>query len=151
MAYSVRVQDTPSIPLAVVQRRASPAELSKLVPECCGLVWAAVKAQGANGGRHVAVYWNSDIRLEVGVELSGPFAERDPVVRSATPSGPTAVVTHFGPYAGLGAAHDAIHAWCRANGRELAGPRWEVYGHWQPEWNANPSLIRTDVFYQLAQ
>jgi hypothetical protein len=31
----------------------------------------------------------------------------------------------------------------------IAGPNWEVYGHWQPEWDADPSLIRTDVFYQV--
>jgi hypothetical protein len=31
----------------------------------------------------------------------------------------------------------------------LAGPNWEVYGHWQDEWNSDPSKIRTDVFYLL--
>jgi hypothetical protein len=31
-----------------------------------------------------------------------------------------------------------------------AGPSWEIYGHWRPEWNTGPSQIRTDVFYQLA-
>jgi hypothetical protein len=25
-----------------------------------------------------------------------------------------------------------------------------IYGHWQPEWNADPSRIRTDVFYLVA-
>ena len=149
-SYSVRIQDVPSIPLAVVRRRASAAELSKIIPESCGLVWAAVRAQQTLAGRHVAIYWNRDIRLEVGVELEGPFVDVDPVVRSATPAGPAAVVTHFGPYTALGAAHDAVHAWCRANEHRLAGPSWEIYGHWQEEWSTNPELIRTDVFYQLA-
>lgn len=40
--------------------------------------------------------------------------------------------------------------WCAANGHRLAAPSWEIYGHWQPEWNDDPSLIRTDVFYQIA-
>ncbi len=31
-----------------------------------------------------------------------------------------------------------------------AGPNWEIYGHWQPEWNTDPLRIRTDVFYQVA-
>ena len=149
----VGLQQVPSIPVAVVRRRASADQLSTLVPECCGLVWRAVQAQketGAKGGRHVAIYWNGDIRLEVGVELQGPFEETDEVVRSATPSGPAAVVTHFGPYRGLGAAHDAVRTWCEANGHRLSGPSWEIYGHWHPEWDANPSLIRTDVFYQVA-
>jgi len=60
-----------------------------------------------------------------------------------------ASTTHLGPYAGLGAAHDAIHQWCRANNHRLAGPSWEIYGHWDPEWDADPSRIRTDVYYLL--
>jgi effector-binding domain-containing protein len=146
----VEFLNLPSIPVAVIRRRAAASELAKVVPECCGLVWTAVKAQQANGGRHVAIYWNADIRLEVGVELESPFVERDGVVLSATPAGPVAVVTHFGPYGGLGSAHEAVRSWCRANGHALAGPNWEIYGHWQPEWNADPALIRTDVYYQIA-
>jgi effector-binding domain-containing protein len=147
---TVRLEDVPSIPLAVIRRRASAAELSKVVPECCGLVWNVLRAQQAKGGRHVAVYRNADIRLEVGVEIEGPFVEQASVVRSATPAGKVAVVTYFGPYAGLGDAHDAVHNWARSEGYGLAGPNWEIYGHWQDAWNANPALIRTDVFYQIA-
>jgi effector-binding domain-containing protein len=148
-AYAIRIQDVPSIPLAVIRRQAAPAELPEVVPECCGLVWTALKALQVAAGRHVAIYWNGDIRLEVGVELEGPFVEHDPIIRSATPGGAAAVVTHFGPYNRLGAAHNAVREWCRANGHRLAGPNWEIYGHWQPEWNTNPALIRTDVFYQI--
>ena len=60
-----------------------------------------------------------------------------------------ATVAHFGPYAGLGAAHDALRRWCESQHRTLAGPSWEIYGHWQANWNADPSLIRTDLYYQL--
>ena len=149
-SHSVQLEELPSIPLAVIRRRASPAELSKVVPECCGLVWNAVRAQSGKAGRHVAIYWNGDIRLEVGVELHGPFEERDGVVISATPAGLVAHTTHFGPYNGLGAAHDAIKRWCEANGHRRAGPNWEIYGHWEQAWNTNPALIRTDVFHQIA-
>ena len=64
--------------------------------------------------------------------------------------GTVASVTHLGPYGGLGAAHQAIHDWCRANNHRTAGPSWEIYGHWKDEWNADPSQIRTDVFYLVA-
>jgi effector-binding domain-containing protein len=148
-SYSVQLEELPSAPLAVIRRIASPAELSKVVPECCGLVWNAVRAQGGKAGRHVAIYWNGDIRLEVGVELQSPFEERDGVVISATPAGLVAHTTHFGPYNGLGAAHDAIQQWCKANGHRRAGPNWEIYGHWEQAWNTNPALIRTDVFHQI--
>jgi effector-binding domain-containing protein len=150
-SLAVRIQRLESVPLAVIRRTVSRSDLARVVPECCGLVWNAVRAQQVKGGRHVAIYWDEGIRIEVGVELLGPFAEAGEVVRSATPGGIVASSTHFGPYNGLGAAHDAVHRWCEANNRRLAGPNWEVYGHWQPEWDANPSLIRTDVFYLLAE
>ena len=149
-APTVALQQLDSIPLAVIRRQARPADLSRVVPQCCGLVWAAVRAQQARGGRHVAVYWDRSIRLEVGVELFGPFVEQGEIVRSATPAGRIAWATHFGPYGGLGVAHDAIQRWCRANDHTLAGPQWEIYGHWLPEWNKDPSQIRTDVYYLLA-
>ena len=149
-SYAVHVQQLNSVPLAVIRRRASASELSRVVPECCGLVWDAVRAQRAQAGRHVAIYWDGSIRLEVGVEIYGAFAERGEVVLSATPAGAVAWATHFGPYSGLGAAHDAVRGWCTANKRSLAGPSWEIYGHWQSEWDTNPSQIRTDVYYLLA-
>jgi effector-binding domain-containing protein len=146
---TVQLQRLHSVPVAVIRRKAKASELSRLVPECCGLVWNEIRAQQAQAGRHVAIYWDGSIRLEVGVELLGPFAERGEVIRSATPAGAVAVVTHCGPYGGLGAAHEAVRQWCGANKHSLAGPNWEIYGHWQQEWNANPSQIRTDVYYQL--
>jgi effector-binding domain-containing protein len=145
----VRLEQLGSIPLAVIRRQARQADLPRIVPECCGLVWNAVRAQKAKGGRHVAVYWDGSIRLEAGVELEGPFTDAGDVVRSATPTGTVASVTHHGPYHTLGAAHRAVLAWCEANGRTLAGPSWEIYGHWQEAWNSDPSQIRTDVYYQV--
>jgi len=149
MVSAVRLEHLPSVPLAVIRRIARQAELSRVVPECCGLVWNAVRAQGAPAGRNVAVYWDGRIRLEVGVELLGSLVEQGDVVRSATPGGLVAFVTHFGPYGALGAAHNAIREWCQANQHDLAGPNWEIYGHWQADWINDPSQIRTDVFYQI--
>jgi effector-binding domain-containing protein len=149
--YQVQLQDLPSIPLAVIRRQARAAELSRVVPECCGLVWNVVRAQKAKGGRHVAVYWDSSIRLEVGVELEGPFEDGDGVVHSATPAGSIASTTHFGRYQALGDAHRAVTEWCKANELRIVGPNWEIYGHWRPEWDRDPSQIRTDVYYQVAK
>jgi effector-binding domain-containing protein len=149
-SYAVQIEQLGPVPLAVIRRQAKAAELTRLVPECCGLVWNAVRAQHTPAGRHVAIYWDGSIRLEVGVELAGPFADQGEVIRSATPAGAVASVAHFGPYGGLGAAHDAIQQWSRANNHRLAGPNWEIYGHWQSDWNDNPSKIRTDVFYLLS-
>jgi effector-binding domain-containing protein len=151
MALSeVQVAHAVSIPLAVVRRQVRASELAKVVPEGCGVVWSFVRARQLKAGRHVAVYWDCTIRLEVGVEMIESIPEEEDVVRSATPAGRVASVVHFGPYQQLGVAHQAIRDWCSAHNVQLAGPNWEIYGHWQNDWDADPSRIRTDVFYQLA-
>ena len=147
--YEVRLQHFESIPVAVVRRQARADELSRLVPQCCGLVWNALRAQQVRGGRHVAIYWEG-IRVEIGAEVNAPFAEQGELVRSATPGGTIASVTHLGPYDRLGAAHQAVQDWCKARNHRLAGPKWEIYDHWQSEWDTDPSRIRTDVFYLVA-
>jgi hypothetical protein len=151
MKYNIRLEQHGGRPLAVVRRRAASQELSKVVPNACGLVWNVMRAQQVSGvGRHVAVYLDGQINLEVGVELDGPFAGHGEVVASATPSGLVATTTHYGPYGQLRGAHVAIREWCQQNGYSFAGPNWEVYGHWKDEWNSDPTKICTEVFYLLA-
>ena len=150
MDYQVRIEQWGSRRLAVVRRRAAAHELAKVVPEACGLVWQVIRAQQVTGaGRHVALYLDGQINLEVGVELETPFAGHGEVVGSSTPAGPVATVTHHGPYGQLHLAHAAIQRWCSAQGRTLAGPSWEIYGHWQDDWNSDPSKITTEVCYLL--
>jgi effector-binding domain-containing protein len=148
MEYQVRLEQVSSRPVAVVRRRASVQELARVVPEACGTVWSVVRAQQIPGaGWHVALYWDVQINLEVGVELQTPFGECGEVVGSATPAGSVATAEHFGPYNRLAEAHQAIRAWCASHGHALAGPNWEIYDHWQDEWNQDPAKIRTEVFY----
>ena len=150
MDYDVRVEQVGEQPLAVVRRRATLQELSRVVPEACGTVWGLVRAQRIRGaGRHVAVYLDDALNIEVGVELDAPFAGQGELVGSALPAGSVATAIHFGPYVGLPDAHNAIRQWCAARAFALAGPNWEVYGHWKEEWNSDATRIRTDVFYLL--
>ena len=148
--YRIQFHRLNSLPLAVIRRQASASELARVVPECCGLVWNAVRAQQAHAGRHVAIYWDGSIRLEVGVELHGPFAEHGEVVCSATPAGAVASTTHFGPYGDL-----ALRTLRFANGvkptitvsRARTG-RSTATG--SPSGMPIPSQIRTDVYYLLS-
>ena len=150
MDYLVRIERLNAQTLAVVRRRAAIQELSKVVPEACGIVWSALRSHGVSGaGRHVAVYLDDQINLEVGVELDTSFTGCDEVVGSATPAGLVAMTTHHGLYGRLHAAHEAVRLWCAQNGHALAGPNWEIYGHWIDEWNSDPSKISTDVCYLL--
>src|SRR4051794_30688943 len=86
----VEVRDLPAVPLAVVRRTAAPHELARGVLAGCGLVWNFVRAQQLRGGRHVAIYWDAAINLDVGVELAEPFTPGAEVVAGRTPAGPAA-------------------------------------------------------------
>jgi len=151
MQYDIRIEETTAgRPLAIVRRRAGQNELSKVVPQACGLVWKTLRtAQVKGAGRHVAVYLDGQINLEVGVEMDAPFDGCGEVIASSLPAGLVASTVHFGPYPRLGEAHKAIRDYAARHGYGLAGPNWEIYGHWVDEWNQDPSKIRTDVFYLL--
>jgi effector-binding domain-containing protein len=96
-------------------------------------------------GHNVMLYLDDRPAVEVGVQVDRTFEPTGSVVPSVLPAGPAATMTHRGPYGRLGDAHGAIIRWCRANGREIAGPRWEVYG----DWHEDESLLETEVAYLL--
>ena len=147
MTYDVRVENLPSRPFAAVQRVAKPNELSRVVPKACGAAWTALKKfPNAKPGRHVAVYLDGQITMQIGVEVDGPFAGDAELFPSATPGGRIAWTRHIGSYAGLRDAHAAIRRSCKEQGHALAGPNWEIYGHWTDD----ESKLYTDVFYLLA-
>jgi effector-binding domain-containing protein len=146
MGYLVEVKQVESQMTAVVRCRAKQSELSKVVPQACGEVWAFVRSSHLpHPGRNLALYLDCEINLEVGVEVFQTFDGNERVSRSETPTGTVATTVHMGPYNRLGEAHEAIHRWCSENGHDLVGPSWEVYGHWDDD----PAKVRTDVFYLL--
>lgn len=153
MQQSIRRQIVKSVPLAVVRRRGAESELPAVIPAACGLVWKAIKDLNIQGaGRHVAIYWrvvDGQFEVEVGAEVPSSFPGIGEVYASATPAAEVATATHFGPYQELGRTHDAVLQWCSAQKLEVAGPSWEIYGHWEDAWNHDPSRIRTDIFYAL--
>lgn len=150
MTRQIRLEHPSPRPLAVVRRRGTSADLPRIIPEACGLVWTAVRTLNISGpGRHVAVFWDDEINLSIGVEVAAPFTPAGDLECSFTPAGPVATAAHIGPYQTLAQTHQAVRDWCDRHGYGLAGPRWEIYGHWDEEWNRDPGKIRTDVFYLL--
>jgi effector-binding domain-containing protein len=149
MSYEIKLMNGGAILTAVIRSRVQPNELSKFVPAACGEVWSFIRASGLpRPGRHVALYLDSGL-VEAGAEVSERFAGDERVHCSQLPTGRVVTTTHFGPYTGLGEAHSAVRQWCAVQGRRLSGICWEIYGHWDDSWNADPSKIRTDVFHLL--
>ncbi|MDP9256178.1 MAG: hypothetical protein M3Q31_06450 [Actinomycetota bacterium] len=48
---------------------------------------------------------------------------------------------------GLASVHAAVREWCSANGHQLSGVRWEIYGHWVED--QDPALLETEVYWLL--
>jgi effector-binding domain-containing protein len=161
MIREVEVREVAPQTLAVVRGRANAGNVGARIGEYLSEVWAFLKASGLkpaeveHSGHNVVIYLNQEgksllftdegVPIEAGVQMAAPFEGRGRVVCSASPGGTAATVTYFGPYEKLAEAHKAIRAWCKEDGRVLAGPVWEVYGHWTDK----PSELRTDVFYLL--
>ena len=149
MTYEIKLKNAKTIPTAVIRSRVQPKELSKFVPAACGEVWAFIRSAGLpRPGRHVALYLDAGF-VEVGAEVSERFVGNDRVHCSQLPAGSVVTTTHFGPYGRLGEAHSEMRQWCAEQGRRLTDISWEIYGHWDESWNADPSKIRTDVFHLL--
>jgi effector-binding domain-containing protein len=148
MEYQVRLERVEPQLTAVIRGRAKQSDLPTVVPAWCGEVWNFARAANLpKPGRHVALYLNGQIDLEVGAEVTQPFTGDGRVVCSQLPAGLVATAAHVGPYHLLGGAHSAVVKWCKDNGHTLAGPSWEVYGHWDDD----PAKLRTDVFVLLQE
>ena len=148
--YTVSVQTVAARPIAAVKARVPVGKVSATFKQYLDQVYAA-RAHGVQlDGQNIFLYRAvSDpkgvVDAEFGVGAKAPFTSVGSVVYSQVPAGEAATVTHWGDYAKLGNAHDAVVSWCQANGRRLSGTSWEVYGH----WTGNPADQRTDVFYLL--
>lgn len=150
MSYPIELTHSQPILTAVIRGRVPAGELAQFVPAACGEVWVFVRAACLpRPGRHVALYLDCEGSVEVGAVVSEPFAGNARVHCSQLPAGRVATAVHFGPYQRLGEAHAAVRAWCARQGHRYSGVSWEIYGHWEESWNADPSKIRTDVFYLL--
>jgi effector-binding domain-containing protein len=150
-SYAVSVQIATPRTIAAVHARLRCADVPNTFRRYLDQVYAASKVGAVKlDGQNIFVYRDvpdrpGDADVAFGVGVTVPFAAVGNVEATSLPVGEVATATHWGSYAGLGAAHDAVAAWCRSHGRRRTGTRWEVYGHWVED----ESKVRTDVFYLL--
>jgi effector-binding domain-containing protein len=144
MEHGVRVVDAAPQRIAAVRRSATRPELGKTIIGGFDVLWPFLRAAKVRTGRNVVIYRDGLAQLEIGVEIFTDLAPADPVFMSSTPAGEAVTATHFGDYAQMHGAYQAIERWCASAGRKL-GPSWEVYGHWEED----PARRRTDIFFLL--
>jgi hypothetical protein len=147
--YEVRETPVAARPVAGVRAQVPRGRVGQEFGRHLDQVYAAARAGAVVlDGQNIFIYREAtDQRLTVDfcAGVMAPFVAVGVVMPLETPSGVAAMTTHHGDYGALGRANAAILDWCRAHGRVLAGPSWEVYGHWHDD----PAQLRTDVYYLL--
>jgi effector-binding domain-containing protein len=147
--YDVRETIVAARPVAGVRAQVPRGRVAQEFGRYLDQVYAAARTGAVSlDGQNIFIYRDAtdkQLTVDFCVGVKAPFAPIGAVVPLETPSGVAAMTTHHGDYGGLGRANDAIHAWCRTNSRRLAGPSWEVYGHWHDD----PAQLQTDVYYLL--
>ncbi|HEV1286024.1 MAG TPA: hypothetical protein VNU44_11950 [Bryobacteraceae bacterium] len=144
MGYTVTVQQARPQWIAAARGAYKQGGVSATMLGLLGVAWDFIKRSGVKSdGQNVAIYRRDCI--EAGARVFEKFEGSGEIACVATPSGEAAMVVYLGPYERLGAVHQAIRDWCAANGREMEGTNWEVYGHHEED----PARRRTDVFYLL--
>ena len=149
--YSVSLRTAAPRMIAAVHARVPRSSVATVFRRYLDQVYAAARVGAVHlDGQNVFVYRGvpdapNELDVAFGVGVTAPFTATGAVEPTPVPVGDVATTTHWGRYAGLGAAHAAIAEWCRTNGRSKAGPSWEVYGHWTDD----EAQLRTDVFYLL--
>ena len=147
--YIVSLQRAAPRTMAAVYARLAPSAVPLEFKRHLDQVYAARSSGLQLDGQNIFVYREAlgqpgQLDIEFGVGVAGPFPPVGAVRPVELPTGEVATTTHLGSYSKLGAAHAAVRDWCRAQSLALAGPSWEIYGHWiggQPP--------RTDIFYLL--
>jgi DNA gyrase inhibitor GyrI len=152
MTVSVDVQTVYPRRLAAVQREVAPGEVGSAWGPAVGKVWEFIRSQPGlwSDGHNIFVYHpapqpGGPLRCEFGVEVTRPFAAAGEVHATETPGGEAAVAVHRGPYDRMHEAYNAIGEWMAMNGRESAGPVWEIYGDPTPD----PADTETTVVHLL--
>ena len=149
MTLDVTVKIVEVTPTAVVAAATTWAEFPNIWGPMLGEVWSFLRGEAPKGlytnGHNIMLYKDGVPNVEVGVQVTGPFAPAGQVVTSALQGGLAASATHTGPISKIGDTHRTVSDWSKTNGYRLAGPHWEIYGDPDP----STGDFDVEVFWSL--
>jgi effector-binding domain-containing protein len=148
MGYEIEVVEASEQTTAVVPLSTTWPELPERAGEAFDEVWAFLRREEGLrfDGHNVILYKDGVPNVEVGVIVTRSFPPEGRVQASVLPAARVARTVHLGGYDRLAEAPQAVREWCEAEGHEVVGPRWEIYGDWNDE---HPELVETEVCWQL--
>lgn len=143
----MEIRDVEEILIATGRDQFEPGNLIEKAMALSGKAWEFLRnhPEIPQPGTNVWFYPGCGV-IEAGAQVLEPFESEGPVFCSHTPAGRAVVATHIGPYEKMGETYAACKKWIEENDLKLAGPSWEVYGH----WDEDPAKLRTDIYHLLA-
>src|ERR1700742_4472284 len=109
MSHPIELTNAKAITTAVIRSQVPARDRARFVPAACGEVWQFIRSTGLHRpGHQVALYFGGGF-VEVGAEVSEPFAGNERIRCSELPAGRVVTTVHYGAYQRLKEAHDAIH------------------------------------------
>lgn len=149
MTVEVTVKTVEPTHTAVVAAATTWAEFPNTWGPMLDEVWSFLRGIAPEGlykqGHNIMLYKDDGPNVEVGVQVNAGFDSVGHVVASTLPGGLVATATHTGPVAKIGDTHKAVCEWSKANGYQLAGARWEIYGDPDP----STGHFDVEVFWSL--
>ena len=143
------LERVPPQQLAAIRTKAPQSRLGVSIIAELDKIWPVLRAQGVRTGHNVVIYYGGEpeaLQIAVGVQVPDGFGAAGEIQPVETPAGEAATVAHFGDYAEMHGAYQALEQWCASNERTQTGVSWEVYGDWEDD----PAKRRTDIYFQLA-
>jgi effector-binding domain-containing protein len=151
MGYDVEVKDLPARHVAMIRVTTTPDKMGQTFGEVIPELWAYLEKEGVQpSGPSFGVFhsYGEEVGMEAGFPVETPVKGEGRVMGGRLDAATCAVTWHEGSYATIGEAHRALEGWIKDNGREQAGPPWEVY--WEgPGSGKSPSEFRTEVGYPI--
>jgi effector-binding domain-containing protein len=130
-------------PVLSIRSTVAVAELAQAQGERLNELWRSMQARGAAPLGPPFVRYHTFGETETDVELGFPVnagvANAGRIPAGQLPGGAAIVTWHLGSHDSLGAAYRRLEGWLEVNGREAAGPAWEVYWWIDPNLEPDPS------------
>jgi effector-binding domain-containing protein len=154
MSHTIEVKPISATPYLGIRRTVHNGNFGPVMGEILPATFGYVAQHGLQpASPPVCLYFEHNPEAHTwvvvgGVFLNAPVTAPDGFESGVLPAGEVAETLLVGPYDRIGAAHEAVEAWFKANGRETAGPCWDVYEN-DPGEVADPNLYQTRVVWPI--
>jgi effector-binding domain-containing protein len=129
----VEVTELAAQPVLSIRETIPVARLGDTMGERIGVLSRFLRERGTPpaGPPYVRYHTFTDTEtdMEFGVPVKEPTTGDGSISSGHLPAGPAVTTWHLSAHDRLGEAYARLDAWRTENGREPAGPAWEVY-HW---------------------